>query len=112
MVTSNIFVNAPTTAFYTVKILAKEAKNIVAAIFTFYCEYFVVNLTKAQIKMIEILILIFFSRTKACHSHTSKFYTFFFACKKKKKKKKIKNKYKKKKKKKKKKKFPSKINTF
>ena len=86
IVTSNIFVNAPTTAFYTVKILAKEAENIVAAIFTFYCEYFVVNLTKARIKMIEILILnIFLPEQKPVTVTHQNFIHFFSPAKKKKK---------------------------
>ena len=65
MATSDIFVSATTTAFYTVKILSKEDENIVAAIFTFYCEYFMVNLTQAQIKTIKILVFnIFFLKQK------------------------------------------------
>ena len=78
MVTSDIFVNAPAAAFYTVKILSKKAENIVAAIFTLYCEYFVVFLTQATIKTIKILVFnIFFLKQKPVTVTHQNFVRFF-----------------------------------
>ena len=78
MVMSSIIVKAPTTAFYAEKILSKEAENIVAAIFTFCCEYFVVFLTQARIKKIKILVFnICFFQQKPVKSHIKILYIFF-----------------------------------
>ena len=78
MVMSSIIVKAPTTAFYAEKILSKEAENIVAAIFTFCCEYFVVLLTQARIKKIKILVFnIFFLQQKPVTVTHQNFVHFF-----------------------------------
>ena len=84
MVMSSIIVKAPTTAFYAEKILSKEAENIVAAIFTFCCEYFVVLLTQARIKKIKILVFnIFFFQQKPVTVTHQNFVHFFCLDKKK-----------------------------